>query len=440
MTQKELILAWGQGESGQQEQLEQLTMDELIYTYRQLKAVGHTSNVPNIKANLALIIREIRQRIQQNTTTMFFVACKGEYPYQETSNYGVSKIDTSMLSIRLFPNREEAQETADIINRRTTTLGESRGRESEDIVHVTTLGNASGMTAVQHLERMGVNAVFFGAHKDDKTDLNLRAETLTRHDKTEESFDFYNVAAKTYALLNIIEQAENEKRPEEEVQAYRSAALQVAAGGKIGFAISQADYDSGECHPAVLEHESQEYLELFTDWATMVDCLGTDAGVYMAIGDWDNVIGFGKPVMINRQITVDFENAYQLGCLTEKGRVAMAYIAQCYQLDVTTADGIERSCRILNDIRAAEPICNELYAGLKLVSQTNEKGNSEQVVVFDFPENEKDLVSVNGNTAKQFVDNHLCENPAAAYHVLAALFNDKDGSALHAFENAELYD
>lgn len=143
MTQKELILAWGQGESGQQEQLEQLTMDELIYTYRQLKAVGRTSNVPNIKANLALIIREIRQRIQQNTTTMFFVACKGEYPYQETSNYGVSKIDTSMLSIRLFPNREEAQETADIINRRTTTLGESRGRESEDIVHVTTLGNAS---------------------------------------------------------------------------------------------------------------------------------------------------------------------------------------------------------------------------------------------------------------------------------------------------------
>lgn len=440
MTQKELILAWGKGDMGQQEQLETLTMDELVYTYRQLKAIGRTSTVPNVKTNLTLIIREVRQRIQQNATTMFFVACKSEYPYQETSNYGVSKIDTGILSIRLFPSREEAQEVANIINRRTTTLGESRGRESEDIVHVATLGNASGMTAVQHLERMGVDAVFFGAHKDDKTDLNLRAETLTRHEKNDESFNFYNVAAKTYALLSIIEQAENEKRPEEEIQAYRSAALQVAAGGKIGFAISQADYDSGECHPAILEYEGQEYLELFTDWATMVDCLGTDTGIYMAIGDWDNVIGFGKPVMINRQITVDFDNAYQLGCLTEKGRVAMAYIAQCYQLDVTTADGIERSCRILNDIRAAEPVCNEFYAGLRIISQANEKGDSEQVVVYTFPENEKELVSVNGHTTKQFVDNDLCANPAAAYHVLAALYNDKDGTALQAFENAELYE
>lgn len=440
MTQKELILAWGKGELGHPEQLEELSMEELIYTYRQLKAIGRSSAVANLKANLALIIRAVRQRIQENTA-MYFIACDGGYPYQETSNYGATKIDTDMLSIRLFPSQEEAEEAADTINRRTNALGESRGREHSDIVHVALLDSTDGMAVIQHLKRMGVKAVFFGAHKDDSTDLNLRAETLTRQTISSDDIDFYDVAPKTFALLNIIEQAENEKRPEAEIQSYRSAALQFAASGKVGLAISQEDYEKGswaECQPATVDYDGQEYLELFTDWASMIDCLGDETPIYMALANWETVIAFGKPLMINRQMTIDFENAYQLGCITEEGQKAMAYIAQCYQLDVSTGDGIERSARILNDIRAAGPVCEEFYNGLKVLSKKNDNGASEQVVVHTFPG--ENLISVNGYTAKQFVENKLCESPAAAYHVMAALYNDKDGSAMQAFENAELYD
>ena len=118
--------------------------------------------------------------------------------------------------------------------------------------------------------------------------------------------------------------------------------------------------------------------------------------------------------------------------------MALSYIAFCYQLDLETRDGAERCERILNDIRAAKPICQEFYSTLKLVDKKNEEGETVSVIDANFPD--RGLVTVHNHTAKQFVDTGLCANSAAAYHVLALLYNDKDGSALKQFENAELYE
>lgn len=438
MTQKELILAWGGGESGHMEQLNDLTMDELILTYRQLKTIARTTQPPNIQANLAFVIRAVRQHVQQGTR-MFFLACKGGYPYQESSNYGTSKIDVTMLSVRLYPTYKDAQSAAEIVNRRTNSLGEKTGRTPGDIVYVKTLGNAGNMDAVNQLERMGVNAVCFGEKKDEKTDLNLRAETLVRRSNSSgTTCNFFDVAPKTYAMLSIIVQAENENRPKEEIISYRSRAFQLAASGKIGVAISKQDYENGVCQPFTYVVDETEYLELFTDWASMTECLGEDKQAFMAVGNWDNIISFGKPVMLNRSATMPFEAVYQIGCFTDAGRMAMAFIADSYQLDVTTDDGFERCQNILNDIRAAKPVCSEFYAGLSMATRSGANGESENYVVFAFPENNP--VTVNGHTAKQFFDNKLCSTSAASYHVLAVLHNDTDGSAQRAFENAELYE
>lgn len=439
MTQKELILAWGKGEAGHMEQLASLSMEELILTYRQLKAIGITSRVDNLKMNLALVIRAVRQRFQQETP-LYYIACgNNDYPYQESSNYGVNKIDTNMLSIRVFPDEKAAETVAEVINRNTNALGEKRGRPVGNIVHVARLGDGYNMTNVQNLERLGVAAVSFGEHKDDKTDLNLRSETLVRKDNTgSESFDFFNVAPKAYAQLCIIEQAQNEKRPEEEIQLFRMTAFEAAAANKIGVAISQADYEKGECNPLTVEYEGSEHVELFTDWASMMECRGESRPIYMAVGTWEDIISFDKPVIINREAVLPLGAVKQFGNFTKTGRMAMAYIAYCYNLNTNSPDGLERDTIILNDIRKAEPVWQEFRSGLSIVTKQNEEGKNEQFVVFNFPEGE--LFSVNGNTAKQFYENKLCDTPAAAYHVLAALYNDTDGSSMKAFENAELYE
>ena len=438
MTQKELILSWGKGAVGTIEQTNDLTIGEVILTYRQLKALSITNpGTPNLKPNMATLLRVIRQRVQNNMGTLYYLATESGYPYQESSNYGMKAVDTTMHTIRLFTDEEDAQKAADVINRRTNTIGGQRGREEHDIVETALLGFEHGMDAATILERMGVDAISFGEHTDDRTDLNLRASTLIRH-REDGEINFYTVAPKVYAMLGIIAQATDEKRPEEEIQQYRILACQYAATGKIGVAITEADYNSGECHPLTYTFDGQEYVEAFTDWAAMVDCLGEEENLYMAIGDWDHIMNFGKPVLLNREVVVDGETVHRLGIFTEKGRMALSYIAFCYQLDLETRDGAERCERILNDIRAAKLICQEFYSTLKLVDKKNEEGETVSVIDANFPD--RGLVTVHNHTAKQFVDTGLCANTAAAYHVLALLYNDKDGSALKQFENAELYE
>ena len=63
MTQKELILSWGKGAVGTIEQTNDLTIGEVILTYRQLKALSITNpGTPNLKPNMATLLRVIRQR------------------------------------------------------------------------------------------------------------------------------------------------------------------------------------------------------------------------------------------------------------------------------------------------------------------------------------------------------------------------------------------
>ena len=67
MTQKELILSWGKGAVGTIEQTNDLTIGEVILTYRQLKALSITNpGTPNLKPNMATLLRVIRQRVQNN--------------------------------------------------------------------------------------------------------------------------------------------------------------------------------------------------------------------------------------------------------------------------------------------------------------------------------------------------------------------------------------
>lgn len=439
MTQKELILAWGKGEAGSLEQTADLSMEELVLTYRQLKAIDITSRVDNIKANLALVIRAVRQRVQQDTA-LFYIACgRNEYPYQDSA-YGIKAIDPAKLSIQVFWDEKTAQTVADTINHSTDIIGEKRGRPIGDIVHVARLGDGYNMTNVNHLKRLGVNTVYFGEQNDNKTDLILRADTLTRQDANlnNDPFDFFDVAPKAYAYLCLIEQATNEGRPDSEIQSYRASAFEHAAQEKIGVAISKEDYEKGECNPFTLNYNGKEYVELFTDWASMMECLGNQDDIFMAVGNWANVMSFNMPVIINREAMMELEGVSQFWNLTKTGRMALAYIADSYNLNIETADGMDRAVTILNDIRLADIINQEFCAGLHIENRKNKDGKTEQHVVFQFPERE--LITVNGNNAKQFVDNNLCDSPAAAYHVLALLYNDKDGSAMRAFENAELYE
>lgn len=439
MTQKELILAWGKGEMGQLEQTASLSLSELVLTYRQLKAIDITSQTDNTKANLALLIRAVRQRVQQNEP-LFYLACgENEYPYQESSNYGMNAINTSVLSIHVYTDEMDAQMAADETNQNTNIIGAKNGRPANDVVHVALLGERYNRGNVNHLKRMGVDTVLFDKQKDKRIDLSLRAETLTRSDNpAENSYDFFNVAPKAYAYLCITEQAENEGRPEDEIQTYRLIAFEQAAKEKIGVAISQENYEKGECIPLTIDYEGKTFVELFTDWASMVECLGDRNDIYMAIGDWEGIMSFDMPVILNREVQLDQENVKRYGTFTKNAQKALAYIASCYNLNTETKDGVERAINILNDIRAAAPVCQEFYSGLGIEVRQNKEGKSEQFAVFHFPEGE--LFVVNGNTAKQFFENKLCDTPAAAYHVLATLYNDKDGSAMRAFENAELYE
>ena len=57
MTQKELILSWGKGAVGTIEQTNDLTIGEVILTYRQLKALSITNpGTPNLKPNMATLL------------------------------------------------------------------------------------------------------------------------------------------------------------------------------------------------------------------------------------------------------------------------------------------------------------------------------------------------------------------------------------------------
>lgn len=439
MTQKELILSWGKGEAGSLEQTAELSLEKLVLTYRQLKAIDITSRVENIKANLALVIRAVRQRVQEDAA-LFYIACgKNEYPYQD-SDYGIKAIDAAKLSIQVFWDEKAAQTVAEAINRNTDIIGAKRGRPAGDIVHVARLGDGYNMTNINHLKRLGVSTVYFGEQKDNKTDLILRAETLTRQNPNlaDDSFDFFDVAPKAYAYLCLVEQATNECRPDSEIKSYQASAFECVVQEKIGVAISKNDYEKGECNPFTIEYNGEEYVELFTDWASMIECLGNNEDVFMAVGNWNNVISFNMPVVVNREATMGLEGIKQFWNLTKTGRLALAYIADCYHLNIETTDGLERAVNILNDIRTADPINQEFCSGLSIEIRKNSEGKSEQYAVFNFPEG--DLFMVNGNTAKQFFENNLCDTPAAAYHVLAVLYNDKDGSAMRAFENAELYE
>ena len=144
MTQKELILSWGKGAVGTIEQTNDLTIGEVILTYRQLKALSITNpGTPNLKPNMATLLRVIRQAVQNNMGTLYYLATESGYPYQESSNYGMNAIDTTMLTIRLFTDEEDAQKAADVINRRTNTIGGQRGREEHDIVETTLLASTT---------------------------------------------------------------------------------------------------------------------------------------------------------------------------------------------------------------------------------------------------------------------------------------------------------
>lgn len=427
----------------EQEQAARWSTDELIAAYRTLKMASQRLSDPVVTANLATCIREMRVRVNAGIM-LYYLALDSGFPYQESSKYGLQAMDKDNISIRLFPTRSDAEAFAQIINQRTNTACTNNGRQEHDIVHLEALGVSEGLDAGTVLSRMGVTSVLFGRAQDGEAEFALQVRTLTGI-KNDDDIDYYAIAPKVYALTCLIDQAADECRPDAEIEDYRLSACVAAASGSIAVAISKEVFDAGDGEPYTLELNGEKHLELFTDWLSMLDALKPQkkdkdgkSPVYLAVGNWDDILTFGLPVVINRSICVDMDSSFKLGVFTHRAMMALEVIAIQYGFDIDTNVEQEHCVDILNDIRRAGPVCEEFYKAMEpyMSADENRFGQGNAVV----PVSDPDAVQVNGVTAKKLVDTGLCKNAAAAYHVLSLLFNDPDGSHMAAFESAELYE
>lgn len=426
----------------EQEQAARWSTDELIAAYRGLKMASRRLSSSVVTANLATCIREMRLRVNAGIM-LYYLALDNGFPYQESSKYGLQAMDKDNITIRLFPTRAEAEEFATLINKRTNTACANSGRQEHDIVHLEALGVSESLDARTALARMGVHSVLFGKAKDGEAEFSLQARTLIGVDN-EDEINYYAIAPEAYALNCLINQAVDESRPEAEIEDYRLCACIAAASARSAVAISQEVFDAGDGEPFTLELNGVKYLELFTDWLSMLDALEPPAApdgkspVYLAVGNWDDILTFGLPVILNRSICIDADSTFKLGIYTKRALMALEVVADQYGLDMD-ADGEQEHCvDILNDIRRAAPVCEEFYKALDPYMSAGEDrlGKGSNVA----PVSGEETVAVKGITAKKLIDTGLCKNAAAAYHVLSLLYNDPDGAHMAAFESAELYE
>lgn len=434
MNREELQKSWVSGQRGKAEDIEDLPIEDLVWVYQQIKQTNAGTPNQTQRANIVLLIRAIRDCVHDGAP-LYYAQLFSGYPYQESSNYGINALNAEEIKVRVFGSPNEAQDYVNTINRRTNTACTSRGRAEHDIATVGMLGFKYGMNTLVELERFGTDTVTFGLASNPEYDLNLHLKSLQVSEP--ETINFFAIAPKVLSLIGLEEQAIDEVRSNDETGGFRTAASYIAAHSLIACAISKQSYDDGKFVPLIKVINGIEYIACFSDWVELKKAF-PDQEVYLAAADWDKYAVLNKPISINEYILLNQANVHALRICTDKARLAISYIAACYGVDEDSADGGTRCVNILTDIIKAEPVLEEFYHCFSMETTTNADGRATAAYRFNLPDG--DAYTIDDLTAKLLVDTKVCTNPAAAYHVLAQLCNDTNGSAHEAFQHAQLYD
>lgn len=395
--------------------IESIDLDMAVFLHDRLKAAGETDMLK--RANVLLLDKRIRENLRN--AGIYYIALPSGYPYQISSDFGRRRADKWKSQILVYSDKETAQDVANEICQRNAR----RIQGISSIAKVRLLGEFENLPNIEVLRQYGITEVVAGYEIGKKAAYIIPFEEFNDVDVEDE---FYHAAPAVRFAIGVVEQAREEKRTKADQQACITAAAIRAAYGQICIAIPESCLDTKQMDPIVEEQNGVQTMHAFTDWTTLKRRYPED-DIVMARGDWDSVAKCDMKVSVNETILIEADTVKELVFYSQYGRMACSYIAECYGADLT-ADS-SRTKAIFNDIYKSDNVWREFKSGL---SQTSD-GN----VTFEFPEFEQEIAGV---TARKCVESGLCANPAAAYHVLAQLSTDKDGSALRAFNDALLYE
>lgn len=449
MEKEKLALQW-MNVAGNDEDLELLDFDDQAWLWQQLKK-NETMN-PQVKsANEALLTRHIIRRLNSETPGLWYAAIvrgqnpeDGEYvyPYQESGRFGFEAPDYDVTSIRLFGSENAAQEYVDDIHKKIRRFHRLGNDTNMVVVRPKTLdNNPNGLWGSDQLERMDVTSVMLS---DTDVTIDLTPLWETRKKLANGQPNFNALCPRTYSLLGKLSQIELEAQPQNRVDDLRSEILNEASFLYIGCAISEESFKNDmvlplkEYIPIEGQDEPLWCIALFTDWDAICESIGYSNSVYLCKISWEELCELDLPIVINEQLLCMPDTMKMLLPYTQKAAIAHQYIKWCYE-NFEDEEITDVECeRILQDIIAAPKIRKEFYACLTLEHRMNPATDEEESRIV-YTDAEDSIEVLQGITAKSLVDSGLCASPAAAYRVMALLYNDTDGSAKKAFENAELY-
>lgn len=431
ISKEELYDKWSRlGYKGSAEELNGIPLDDLTWCYRKIKQGPVTDTVR--KNNLALLLHAAKEYIEAQED-MYYVALGSGYPYQESSAFGAKPVDTENFVLRVFSNPDTAIEWADEINHKVHDV---LHHANKDIVIATKLGEYQHISPNDAIRQFGVKYLIYGAPVDGR-DVRVSVEKLNLPKPN--GTDYYAIAPETRALFGALEQSISETRPKTEIENFKSLLTMEIPHHLLGYAVDAASLDANQLIPVIYQEGDTSYLDAFTDW-TLLREVHKSKDVLAAVGDWEMVARENMPVYINRWFSIDADLVPKLVIFTERGRMAYEYIAYRYKINTEIESGSSRAIEILMDIFNVPELWYEFKCGLFTVTgETDTEGNPlPDRVDFKYPEGK--LFTVHDYNAKQCEQSGLCANPAAAYHVLAKLANDADGSAWEAFTDARLYE
>ena len=419
---EELLKKWSAlGYQIQEEEFNGIQLDDLIWVYRKLKSFGVDDVIK--KRNLIKILDAARMCFIQNDV-LFYIALEDGSPYQESSEYGATYVGISTPSIHVFSNKEDATTYADETNKAIQNVN---GRVSQNVVKAQLLGVNQSFNNVYAIKQFAIKNIVVGLPVDN---INTSLSVEKMNFPLDEKGKYFALAPYTRFLIGAQLQSREEQRPLKEVSAFNSLICTELAKEKIGLAIDRQTENDDEVTPCLFIDKDTTYLDAFTDWTALEDNY-FDNSTSLAVCTMDIIAEQEMPVVLNRSIILSADFIQTLLMFTEKGAPAAAYIAKNYKLDSQTDSGFERISSIFFDIYKS-PIWEEYASTVKFTDDFSD-------ITFS-PANEDNAVKVHDMTAHKLLQSGLCENPAAAYHVMSLLLNDKDGSAYEKFQKAELYE
>lgn len=446
MSKEQIALKWLNG-AGNSEDLSGLSFEDFVWLWENIQK-SNTMNEQVKAKNMMLLTQHTIRMLKNPAIQLWYASIVKEdgcshgtysFPYQESSNYGQNILDMETTSIRIFGTMQAAQKYADSINRQ---VGKLRRIPANTIIVRPEYLSASPTLSMplDDLERMDVSLLYLG-NSEVSMDISSILSIQKKQVELAGNVNFGALCPSVNAKLCKFAQAKAEYQSEKILREIQDEIAVDAAYTLIGCVVHQSAMESGEVRPLkdVLETEDgqqQLCVMCFTDWESLCKMYGYFNSVLLCQIRWEELAEMDCPVCLNGVVVYSPEYVRAMLPYTHTADIALQYIEWEYiQEDETTT---EVECEsVLQDIINAPPICKEFYSALTLQPQTTEDGKTGQKMVMNVPE---DGVKVlDGTRAKDLLDSGLCQNPAAAYHVMALLYNDKDGSAKTAFQNAELY-